>query len=288
MIDIQLVEDLTAYRQAMPDVRRLFEEVFVREFPSGIWDQWYFKNPYGSPMVVMGFSGGRAVAHQAFIPQRLTDAQGTVLPYVLSISSMVHSECRSWTVFNRMMALLHETASRHGYSLILALPNAKACELYRVLFRYRTLTETPLCTWIPNSAAGSAKMPLGETQSVCPEAFSYPADSTYWAWRASVNQARYLDLTDSTRIAAKVSGDGVLTVLDVLGSSCPDGGERLSALAKSLGVASIRLTALHANALGIAEQNLVSHENYTVRLMCRMAAEYTPDIRFSLLLSDAF
>ena len=123
MIDVRLVEDLSAYHTAMPDVRRLFEEVFERRFPSDVWEQWYFRNPYDDPLFVMGYANGRVVAHQAFIPQMLVAGQGIPVPYVLSISSMVDKRSRNWALFNDMMRLLQKGASRRGYALTLVLPN---------------------------------------------------------------------------------------------------------------------------------------------------------------------
>jgi hypothetical protein len=288
MIDFQFIEDLSVYRTAIPEVRRLFEEVFERQFPSDIWDQWYFRNPYGDPLVVMGFSGGRAVAHQAFIPQRLVNAEGTVLPYVLSISSMVERRWRNWTVFNRMMTLLHEESAKRDCPLIVVLPNTKSRELYRVLYNYRTVIETPLCSWIPKCDTHWTAAAPEEVALTPAEDFSYPTDARYWRWRVTVNGARCWKLTDSLRVVAKVTAERVLTVLDILGGRGPDYAPPLGSLARSLKANCVRLTAFHANALGIREQELLPHEGYSVRLACRSLSGEPPRIRFSLLLSDVF
>jgi Acetyltransferase (GNAT) domain len=288
MIDFRVIDTATLYQSAVQDARCLFEEVFHRQFPPDIWDQWYFKNPYGDPLVVMGYVGSRAVAHHAFIPQRLVNGAGEELPYMLSMSSMVAEQWRSWTSFNQMMNLLHQGASERGHKMTLVLPNAKASELYRVLYRYRTFIETPLCTWTPDSNAAAG---VAQAQPASPEGtktFSYPADATYWNWRTSVNRARSVDFGDGSKLVLKISENGVLTILDVLARSCPQGGERLADLARSLGAATVRVTALHANALGLGEQDLVPHEGYIVRLMYRHTSDETPAIRFNLLLSDAF
>ena len=287
MTDVRLVEDLSAYHTAIPDVRRLFEEVFERPFPSDVWEQWYFRNPYGDPLVVMGYANCRVVAHQAFIPQMLVAGQGTPVPYVLSISSMVDKRSRNWTLFNDMMHLLQKAASRRGYPLTLVLPNSRAGDLYRVLYGYRTLVETPLCTWCPSSTKRPRETPARLNELALTDALSYPTDSTYWHWRTSVNGAQRVNFTDSSMIIVKVS-DSVLTVLDVLTNSHLDGSDRLWAIAKSLGAAAVRLTAVHASVLGLAEKDLIPHEGYTARLMCRQQSGEIPKIRFSLLLSDAF
>jgi Acetyltransferase (GNAT) domain len=288
MIDFHVIDTAALYRSAVPEVRRLFEEVFERQFPPDIWDQWYFRNPYGDPLVVIGYVGSRAVAHHAFVPQRLVNAAGEDLPYMLSMSSMVAEQWRSWTSFNQMMNLLHEGATERGHTMTLVLPNAKASELYRVLYRYRTFIETPLCTWTPNSNARSAEAQARPAEQDGISALSYPPDPTYWNWRTSVNGARSVDFGDCSKLVLKISDNGVLTVLDVLTDSCLGGGERLSDLTRSLGAMAVRLTAFHANALGIGEQDLVPHEGYVVRLMYRHTSDETPKIRFSLLLSDAF
>src|SRR5436309_2607412 len=122
MIDFQVIDNAAVYRSAIPEVCRLFEEVFGRQFPPEIWEQWYFRNPYGDPLVVMGYVGSRAVAHHAFVPQRLINTAAEDLPYMLSMSSMVAEQWRSWTSFNQMMNLLHEGATQRGHTMTLVLP----------------------------------------------------------------------------------------------------------------------------------------------------------------------
>jgi hypothetical protein len=234
----------------------------------------------------MGYANGRVVAHQAFIPQMLVAGQGTPVPYVLSISSMVDKRSRKWTLFNDMMRLLQKGASRRGYVLTLALPNSRAADLL-VLYGYRALVETPLCTWCPSSTKRPRETPARLNELVLTDALSYPTDFTYWHWRTSVNGAQRVNFTNSSTIIVKVS-DSVLTILDVLTNSHLDGSDRLWTIAQSLGAAAVRLTAVHANVLGLAEKDLIPHEGYTVRLMCRQQSGEIPKIRFSLLLSDVF
>lgn len=288
MIEFRVIDSAEVYRSTMPETRQLFEDVFQRTFLSDIWEQWYFSNPFGDPLVVLGYIGSKAVAHQAFIPQQLTNAAGAQLPYMLSISSMVERESRSWTVFNEMMKLLHESAARRGYGTTLVLPNSTASDLYRVLFRYRILRQTPLCTWTaisrPIEERGNSPALDGNSN----QTFSYPSDARYWEWRTSLNKARVMDLDDSSKVVVKQSDDGVLTVLDVLMNSSSNGGERFRTLALSLGARAVRLTTFHANVLGVPEDALVPHEGYIARLMARTTCGETPDVHFSLLLSDAF
>jgi hypothetical protein len=287
-MDFRVIDDLSSYRQTVRDVVPLFERVFERRFPSDVWDQWYFSNPYGDPLVVMAYADGQAVAHHALIPQVLVNARGTLFPYTLSISSMVDKRWRSWTVFSRMMDLLHEAAAKRGCPLIMVLPNAKSSELYRVLYHYRTLLETPLCVWHPVRDGNSFAIQVRSTNLVPTDDFSYPVDATYWAWRASVNGARCIELTDSSKVVVKISEDNVLTVLDLVKDPSPGGAAQLSRIAQVLAATSVRLTALHAEALGIPERELFPHEGYTVRLACLPLSDDIPPIRFSLLLSDVF
>jgi hypothetical protein len=96
------------------------------------------------------------------------------------------------------------------------------------------------------------------------------------------------DRDDDLELVCKGPEDGVLTVLDMTLRPGTTGRAILGGFARAEGATSVRLMECHARAVGIPTGELISHENYTVRMACRELGAAMPDVRFSLLLSDVF
>lgn len=287
-IAYRIVSKSEDYGSVLPEVAELFTAVFRRPFPQRGWEQWYFRNPYGDPLVILGYDGGHLIAHHALIPQVLDGKGGERCPYMLSISTMVAQHYRDLTVFGHVVDALHEAAGVRKIPFILGFPNAKSLIPFKLMFGYRTVAESPFCTWIPKASEASVQVePISELAQDDSE-WSYPTDSIYWEWRSYSTGLRCVRVDRILELVYKGPEHGVFTVLDLAATSNGMTREALAGFARTTGSAAVRLTEHHARRAGIPLDELVPHENYTVRMICRELAGSVPKIRFSLLLSDVF
>lgn len=287
-VSYHVIQDLTTYQSFLPGIAAMFSRIFRRPFPADGWSQWYLNNPYGDPLVILAREGDELIGHHALIPQVLENAQGGRIPYMLSISTMVDERYRDVNVFRRLISDLHSAAEDRGISLILGFPNAKSLVPFKLLFRYRLLAESTLCSWRPNHCG--ERISVYECESPCSTGndFSYPSDSRYWFWRATRCRLKCVRVNDCMEIIYKVAKGNVLTVLDVKGEKGDAGPEDLAGLAHLAGASSVRIMSRHAAIIRIPEDELVPHEDYVVRMTSHVLSGFLPTIRFSLLLSDVF
>jgi hypothetical protein len=289
LIEYTVFEAGTDYCGHLAEVTGLFERVFVRPFPTAGWGQWHLRNPYGDPLVIVGHDGSRLVAHHALTPQLLVGDGGRALPYMLSVSTMVDPGNRNSMAFTYMVKALHEAALARGSKFVLCLPNENSAQAFQILFRYRDLAESPLCTWNVD-----AVFPPVEAETISEltrdrRDWSYPVGETYWAWRESTTKLQKVCINGNLELVYKGPQQGVMTVLDMaIRSSGVGGRAALGGFARFLGATSVRLLELHARLAGVATDELTPHENYVARLMCCELSGPIPSIRFSLLLTDAF
>ncbi len=288
-IEWRLCERTDVYAAYLGGVSSLFSSVFKRPFPAAGWRQWYLENPYGSPLACIGLSAGQVVAHHALVPQALSSSKGRRCEYRLSMSTMVHPECRGLRFFMHMVEALHAAAKAAGAGFVLAFPNSNSAPLFEKLYGYRPIVHTELCNWTPRCrvTAGSewteSRWEAGATLQ-----HSSPADSAYWSWRIRNNQARSCAVGGALQLIYKVIDSATLMVLDAYVTDSRNAVEHLAHIAHAMGRPEVRLTRYHAALLGIPDADLTPHEGYVVRLFGFPLAEEVPDIRFSLLLSDVF
>jgi len=286
-IEYLLCRSSVAYSAHLANVALLFTTVFHRKFPGDGWRQWYLENPYGEPLVALGYCGERLVGHHALIPQNL-ECGGTAKRYYLSMSTMVHPAYRGSGAFIQMVDMLHEEALEARAPFILAFPNATSAPLFEKVFGYSPILHTELCNWMyPWPLAridGDTDPPPEEEIGL----HTYPTDQKYWSWRTERTRARRPHVGESLDIVYKVIEPGTLMVLDVRVGRRQGSAADLAQFADSLGLTAIRLTRYHASALDIPDTSLTPHEGYIVRLYGLPLAETVPVIRFRLLLSDVF
>jgi len=288
-IEYRVFDKSEDYRGALSEVAGLFAAVFRRPFPYHGWEQWYFRNPYGPPVAILGYDGGQLVAHHALIPQVLARKGGERCPYMLAISTMVDDRYRDLKIFGHVVDALHKVALARGIPFVLGFPNAKSLVPFKLMFHYRMVAQSPLCTWIPEADGAPAQVQPIPGLSQADSEWSYPTDGTYWAWRGHSTGVRCVSVNGIMELAYKGPAAGVLTVMDLEADSTASTARgALASFAQSTGSTAVRLTQYHAGLAGIPLNELASHENYTVRMTCRELTRPAPRIRFSLLLSDVF
>jgi hypothetical protein len=286
-VDYRILRSSEECRAVLPEVAKLFSTVFLRPLPLPRWEQFYFRNPYGEPLVILGYDGGELIAHHALIPQILARGADEVLPYMLAISTMIDYRYRDLTVFFRIVDALHKGASAMAVPFIFGFPNAKSLVPFKA-FHYKPLFESPLCSWAPKTDGAPEHVEPIQALSAPTTEWSYPADPAYWAWRGHPLPLRRARVNGVLEVAYKGPEDGILTVLDLAASESVAANRALAALARRDGAAVVRLTKYHAGQAGVPASELVPHGNYTVRLTCHELTRPVPQIRFSLLLSDIF
>jgi hypothetical protein len=276
--------DYAAYLSATAS---LFETTFGREFPRAIWNQYYFENPYGDPIVSLAYSGSTLIAHQGLIPGVTSDGN-TDIPYHLVLSTMVHPAHRATLAFIELFESGHRQASIQGSAFTLGFPNAKVHPLIGPLFGYRTIVESPLRNWVPPGVEHptiSADPALGRSSA---GQFSPPSSDQYWSWRTTLNGARAVVLNAGLRIVYKLLPGGTLNVLNMEMPGCGATRADLAGLAAAEGCGNVRMTEYHASMLGIAASELTSHEDYCVRMSALKLCQPVPDLQFNLLFCDVF
>jgi hypothetical protein len=285
----ELITEPSLYRGRLGEVSKLFSRVFERRFPASGWEQWYFANPYGAPVVIVGYDGGELIAHNALIPQVLMkDGDHTPLMYGLSASTMVDRRYRHVSLFEEIVGRLQEFARGEGTGFVLGFPNSNSYLPYKVLFGYETLLETPVMLWTPGASRADLAIENLPAVSRAPGEYSYPDDSVYWTWRMQERTGGRALLNKTVELAYKVDGR-VLTVLDLgIRGPAAEAAELLGAFARAKGAGQVRLTGYHAVLANIPSLECTPHEHYMVRMTACPLAGNLAKIRFSLLLSDVF
>ena len=267
-------------------VAGLFEAAFRRDFPRDVWDQYYFANPYGDPIVSLAYSGSTLAAHQALGPCVASHHDATVA-YRLSISTMVHPAHRSMPVFVALFENVHREAQRQEAGFILGFPNANLHVPLKRCFRYQTVVESPLLNWTPPKTDPASVVPDPAFGRPAAGTMSLPATPEFWSWRTRFNQARAVVANGRFRVTYTLLPGGTLNVLslDPTEQATP---LDLAGLAAAECCREVRITGHHASALGIPEAELTSHENYCVRMTAKPLGQAPPPMQFNLLFCDIF
>lgn len=282
-----VVDNKRVYADHLGATANLFQAAFHRDFPKTLWNQYYFNNPYGDPIVSLAYSGSTLVAHQALVPSTVSDGSLDIR-YHLSMSTMVHPAHRGMPVFIELFKSVHRHALSQASGFVLGFPNASLYAPLGRCFGYRAIVESPLRNWVPpdvEPATISQDPALGQPLM---GHFTPPFTTEYWAWRTKLNQARAVVVNDGIRIVYKLLGGGTLNVLDVELPGREATWRDLAGLAAAEGCRSVRITDHHASMLGLAGSELTSHEGYSVRMCALPLNQPVPQLQFNLLFCDIF
>jgi hypothetical protein len=287
-MDIALHSTTEAARAAFGAVAELFEQTFGYRPHEPSWARFYFANPYGAPIVALGYQAGRLVGHHALVPQLLVGPDGRHYPYYLSMSLMLHPEHRGLPPFHQLVSATTEAAGVRRAPFLLGFPNSNSHALFQRSFGWQTLLETGLYTWRPDRPPSAPTRVEALAALRLSNEIGPPGDASYRAWRSRV--CAYTAVRVEGRLAAiyKLAEDGTLNLLDVLAEQPEYATHDLGALLTWAMAHQIRLTGVHALALGLDPAKLERHNDYQLRMCYAALEEPPPALRFSLLLSDVF
>lgn len=287
-MDITLITTTEAARAAFGAVAELFEQTYGYRPHEPSWARFYFANPYGEPLVALGYQAGRLVGHHALAPQLLVGPDGRHYPYYLSMSLMLHPEHRGLPPFHQLVSATTEAARARQAPFLLGFPNGNSHALFQRSFGWQTLLETGLYTWRPAAPLlAPTRVEVLATLRLS-NAITPPGDASYREWRSRT--CAYTAVQVEGRLAAiyKLAEDGTLTLLDVLTEQPEYAARDLGALMLWAAARQVRLTGVHALALGLDPDQLEQHNDYRLRMSYLALEEPPPALRFSLLLSDVF
>ncbi len=288
-MQIKVLTSVEEARSIVDDVAVLFRICFDRELDHQRWAQYYFLNPYGDPLITLGYSDdGVLIGHSGMVAQKLLANDGTEYPYCLSISLMVAPQHRGFANFYKLFSAAISAARSRGVPFLLSFPNANSFLVLKHSFGWRELVESELYDWQPDQ-------PPLPTASILPlerfrlgDEIVHPSDATYYQWRSYASPYQAELVNDRLAIIYKLPDDGTLTVLD-LQTEWPDCSSRdLGALVTHTGAKRVRMSGVHARAAGFDLANITRCSDYRLRLCYLPLTSDPPPMRFSLLLSDIF
>lgn len=289
-MQIRVIDTVEEARAINEDVATLFRTCFNRELDRRRWAQYYFLNPYGAPLVALSYNDdGVLVGHSGMIPQRLLASDGTGYDYCLSISLMVDPQHREgFKTFYDLFTAATNAARDRGVPFLLAFPNANSYLLLKHGFAWRDLVDTRLYDWQPDQTLcqSGPRVPLERFR--LGDEIGHPYDATYREWRSHACPYHAELVNDRMAIIYKLLDDGILTVLDVQTTRPEHAADDLGTLVAATGAAKLRMSGVHAQALGFDLATLTRHGDYRLRLCYTPLITDPPPLRFSLLLSDVF
>jgi len=287
---IEILHSVEEARAILEEAAALFRVCFNRELDRRRWSQLYFLNPYGPPLVTLGYSdAGELIGYSGMIPQKLLGADGQEYDYSLSISLMVDPRRREgFATFYSLFSAATTAARERGVPFLLAFPNANSYLLIKHGFGWRDLVETRLYDWQPEQPELSAATVTPLERFRLGDEIGHPFDATYRQWRSYDCPYRADLVNNRLALIYKLTDDGILTILDAQ-TDRPDRVARdLGALLAHTGAARARMSGVHAQALGFDLAALSQHGDYRLRLCYAPLTAEPPTMRFSLLLSDVF
>lgn len=287
-MDIDLITTTKAARAAFGSVAELFEQTYGYRPHEPHWARFYFANPYGEPIVALGYQAGRLVGHHALAPQLLAGPDGRHYPYYLSMSLMLHPEHRGLPPFHQLVSATTEAAKARRAPFLLGFPNGNSHALFQRSFGWQTLLETGLYTWRPDGPLlTTARIEVLAALRLSNE-LGPPGDATYREWRSRACAYTAVRIEERLTAIYKLAEDGTLTLLDVLSEQPEYAAHDLGALMLWAAARQVCLTGVHALALGFDPAQLERHNDYRLRMCYVALAEPPPALRFSLLLTDVF
>ncbi|MFQ3661248.1 MAG: GNAT family N-acetyltransferase [Chloroflexaceae bacterium] len=287
---IEILHSVEEARAILDEAANLFRVCFNRELDRRRWSQLYFLNPYGPPLVTLGYSDeGDLIGHSGMIPQKLVDANGGEYDYSLSISLMVDPRRREgFATFYTLFSAATSAARERGVPFLLAFPNANSYLLIKHGFGWRDLVESRLYDWCPERPGPSAARVVALEHFRLGDEIGHPFDATYRQWRSYDCPYRAEVVNDRLALIYKLTDDEILTVLDARTDHPNSVTHDLGALLAHTGATRVRMSGVHAQALGFDLANLSQHSDYRLRLCYAPLTAEPPPMRFSLLLSDVF
>ena len=98
-------------------------------FTSEVFSFWYKKNPEGAVISYNAFDKGIMVAHQSFIPERMS-VNGRVVKCLRSMAVVTHPDYRGQGLFSRLTNMAVEEAERQGYEFVYAVTNENSFPIF--------------------------------------------------------------------------------------------------------------------------------------------------------------
>jgi len=287
---IEILHSVEEARAILDEAANLFRVCFNRELDRRRWSQLYFLNPYGPPLVTLGYSDeGELIGHSGMIPQKLVDASGREYDYSLSISLMVDPRRREgFATFYTLFSAATSAARERGVPFLLAFPNANSYLLIKHGFGWRDLVESRLYDWCPEQPGPTTASVVALERFRLGDEIGHPFDATYRQWRSYDCPYRAEVVNDRLALIYKLADDGILTVLDAQTDHPDSVTHDLGALLAHTGATRVRMSGVHARALGFDLATLSQHGDYRLRLCYAPLTAEPPTMRFSLLLSDVF
>ena len=289
MAEIKTIYGLASAQAVLGEVATLFRECFQREFPLHTWEQFYLHNPYGEPIASLAYDQGRLVGHHAIVPQELTDTNGKIYPYWLSLSLMLHPAHRGIATFYELVSNTMTVALSSSKLFVLGFPNAHSSLPLQRFLHWRPILETGLFDWMPiPDSRVSESVAIADVDCVNQfSQLSYPYDAKYWAWRTECGNYRKQQIGRYLKMVYKQQGS-ILTILDLAVSNGKLARNELACFAQASGINDVRLVGVHADSLNIPWSQLMPHNDYTLRMCLLPIREQVHDLHFSLLLTDIF
>ncbi len=287
---IEVLHSIEAARAILDEAAALFRVCFNRELDRRRWSQLYFLNPYGPPLVTLAYNdAGELIGHSGMIPQKLVDADGREYDYSLSISLMVDPRRREgFATFYSLFSAATAAARERGVPFLLAFPNANSYLLIKHGFGWRDLVETRLYDWHPERSVPSTATVTPLERFRLGDEIGHPFDATYRQWRSYDCPYRAELVNGRLALIYKLADDKILTILDAQTDDPDSAAQDLGALLGQTGAARVRMSGVHAQALGFDLATLSQHGDYRLRLCYAPLIAEPPTMRFSLLLSDVF
>ncbi|MBX0331336.1 GNAT family N-acetyltransferase [Oscillochloris sp. ZM17-4] len=289
---VKLIASAAEARAALGDVTALFQSAFGRELDMRSWSDYYFENPYGDPIVALGYSDDMLVGHYALVPQKLVDRAGQGYPYYLGISLMLHPQYRKgFLAFYELMNTALGAARARELPFLLTFPNANSFQLIEHGFKWQMMVETGLYNWRPDrpDQEWAQVVPLGSFGlSGRPDELDHPCDATYREWRSHAIPYMAELVNGRLEIIYKLLDGHLLMVLDAHTAQPELGAHDLGALLAYTGARQARMSGVHASAIGLDPATMERHTDYSVRMYSLPIASEVPKLRFGLLLSDIF
>ncbi len=288
-MQVKLISSAAEAKAALEDVVALFRSAFGREIDMKSWADYYFENPYGDPIVALGYDDGTLVGHYALVPQKLVDGDGHDHPYHLGISLMLHPQYRKgFQAFYELMNTALNAAREQKVPFLLTFPNANAFRLIEHGFKWRMMLETELYNWLPEQPYNTPARVVPLAQFGLSDELGHPSDETYRQWRSHSIPYKAELVNGRLGVIYKVLDTRLLMVLDVHTNQPELGAYDLSALLAQTGLEQARMSGVHARAIGLDPATLEQHTDYKIRMYSLPIACEVPRPRFSLLLSDIF
>lgn len=288
-MQIKIISSTAEARAVVDDVALLFRHCFARELDLQRWSQLYFYNPYGDPVIALGYDEDTLIGYSGMVPQQLLGRYGESYPYWLSISLMLHPQYREgFASFYELFGSITNAAKERKIPFLLAFPNANSFLLLKHCFGWKLLHETELYNWQPDPAATPQAQVIPLIRFRLSDEIGHPFDDLYRWWRNLSGPYNAELINGRLSIIYKIIDPHTLMVIDIMTDDPELVAYDLGALMRHTGTEQLRISGVHARMVGLSKDQLERHTDYTLRLCYAPLISDPPPLRFSLLLSDVF